>query len=134
MFSFIGSLEVMVLAGSQARLACDLGSDAGKAPVGVDNEPSLIEWLRAEDKSSAPSGGRRALYTVERDFKRGVALVQADHRVAPSWRDRLHFSVSRATLSLAHATLADDGIYVCQVRFPVAPERTSTVRLVVVGE
>ncbi|KAG0415687.1 hypothetical protein HPB47_007145, partial [Ixodes persulcatus] len=44
---------------------------------------------------------------------RPVAVV-ADHRVAPSWRERLHFSVSRATLSLAAVTSKDDGLYLCQ--------------------
>ncbi|KAG0415686.1 hypothetical protein HPB47_007144, partial [Ixodes persulcatus] len=56
---------VEVLLGSQARLPCDLGPRTS----GVESEPSLIRWFRA-DASSSAGLQRQPLYTVERDAKK----------------------------------------------------------------
>ncbi|KAH9361354.1 hypothetical protein HPB48_006916 [Haemaphysalis longicornis] len=119
--------QVLALPGSQARLPCDLGGSFGASSV--DAAPSLISWTRGSSAAAA-TVATEPLYSVVR--ARGVALVQADHRVAVAWKERLHFSVSRGTLSLAHLSPRDAGVYVCRVRFLHAPERTSHVELVVV--
>ncbi|XP_075558779.1 hemicentin-1-like [Dermacentor variabilis] len=112
--------RVLALPGSQARLPCDLGGSFSASSL----EPSLISWTRG------PSATAEPLYSVAR--AEGVALVQADHRVTPAWKERFHFSVSRGTLSLADVSPRDAGLYVCRVRFQHAVERTSRVELVVV--
>ncbi|XP_054919621.2 nephrin-like isoform X2 [Dermacentor andersoni] len=112
--------RVLALPGSQARLPCDLGGSFS----GSSLEPSLISWTRG------PSATAEPLYSVAR--AEGVALVQADHRVTPAWKERFHFSVSRGTLSLADVSPRDAGLYVCRVRFQHAVERSSRVELVVV--
>ncbi|KAK8767898.1 hypothetical protein V5799_005321, partial [Amblyomma americanum] len=113
--------QVLALPGSRARLPCDLGGSFGASSV--EAAPSLITWTRGP-------AATEPLYSVVRSP--GVALVQADHRMAPAWKDRLHFSVSRGTLSLADVSPGDAGLYVCRVRFQHAPDRMSRVQLVVV--
>ncbi|XP_064467305.1 synaptogenesis protein syg-2-like [Ornithodoros turicata] len=109
---------VEVLSGSQARLPCTALVD-GK-------NPTEIRWWKVDSQRD----GRRQepLYTVDAG-KQGVALVQAEHRILPAWRERLHFSVARAALSLRDAQPEDSGIYQCEVRFVSAKSRSATVRL-----